>query len=185
MSTQDEVNELTDTINAKTAEYRSKYETGTRAELEALNQDVVAMQRKRAAMIAEGCSHCPSCGSKPLGLLQQLVVDREPVDGFSIGCELCLDHCATGVSLEDTRKAWEAGPRVPAKTDDNGTVVNRASGGWRVPRDGRQLVQTEGGIVSVLSGGQTINWSKPMDPGSRRKLARAALAASPVLPVVT
>lgn len=185
MSKETDVNALTDTINAKVAEYRSKYSDGSRAELEALNQQVVEMQRTRAAMIAEGCSPCPSCSSAPLGLIQKLVVDREPVDGFSIGCELCLDHCATGVSLEDARKAWEAGPRVPEQVDDNGAVVKRASGGWRVPRDGRQLIQTNGEIVSILADGRKINWAKPMAPDQRRKLAKAAVAGSPTVPVVS
>jgi hypothetical protein len=66
------------------------------------------------------------------------------MDGFSIGCEICLDHCATGVSLDAARKAWEAGPRVAEKTDDNGA---REDGHWRhrnhpAWRTDHQLVQT-------------------------------------------
>lgn len=180
MSTE-KVNALTDAINAKTAEYRAKYDTGGRAELEALNQDVLAMQRQRSVLIADGCSPCPSCGVHPIGLIQKLVVDREAVDAFSVGCEMCLDHCATGVTVEAARANWEAGPRVAAQTDDTGSVTKRASGGWRTPRGNRQLTKTDGGIVSILPGGQTINWSKPMAPEQRRKLARAALAASPAV----
>ena len=184
MATEEQINAITDTINAKTKLYRDNYETGLRAELEALNREVLGLQQQRAAAIAEGCSLCPSCGEKPVGMVQKLVVSREEVDGFEVGCAHCLDHRAKGVDLDSARAAWECGPSTPEQRDENGSITKRAVRGWVKP-DGRKLEKTPSGIVSTLSNGKAINWSNKMSLEQRGKLRRAAVAATPAVPKIS
>lgn len=181
---ENQVNALTDRVNVLTAEYRAKYEKGSRAELEALNAEVVKLQLERQAGIAAGCSPCPSCGEQPIGAIQVMVVSREVHDAFEIGCVHCLDHRAKATDLASARALWEKGPSEPAVVDANGATTKRAVRGWITPSDGRTLTKTDKGIVSTLADGKTINWSATMTLVQRGKLARAARAASPMVPKI-
>jgi hypothetical protein len=183
-TSEDSINTLTDKINAKVAEYRANYETGSRADLDTLNREVLAFQQQRGVAIAEGCSACPSCGEQPVGMIQKLVVSREEVDGFEIGCQHCLDHRAKGTDLAGARAAWERGPSSPEERDGNGAITKRAVRGWVKP-DGRKLVKTASGILSTLSNGTTINWSSKLTLEARGKLRRAAVAATPAIPKIS
>lgn len=166
------IDELTETIDKKVAAYRSKYASGTRLELEALNREVVALQAQRSKAIAEGCSKCPSCGAPPIGLLQTIVVAGEPHDGYEIGCPVCLDHRAKATELTAARALWEIGPTVPEERDEAGNVTKRAKRGWISPQ-GRSIERVGSSIVSTVDG-QKIDWSKQTrSPVERRRLSVA------------
>jgi hypothetical protein len=178
------VNALTDRIDALTREYRAGYETLSRAKLDELNREVVALQAERDAAIAAGCSPCPSCGAPPQGMIQKLVVNNQARDGFEVGCRTCLDHRAKGLDLAGARAAWERGPSVAAVLDETGATVKRAVYGWTQPSDGRTIEKTEQGIVSTLADGRQLKHGQKLTVEQRRTLARAARAVSPARPKI-
>jgi hypothetical protein len=117
------------------ASARAKVDTGTAAELRALNSSASALHTELSAAIAEGASLCPSCGNRPHGMRQEFTAGREVIHGFEIGCLKCRDHRAVGFDRDNAVKKWNSGP-VP--------------GGWRQPKDGSTLEVEEGAVVRVF-----------------------------------
>jgi hypothetical protein len=165
--TEDQVQALTDKINAlrKEAQDGEKNGTLTTKRSRELNDAIVKLQAERSAGIAHGCPPCPSCGTPPVGMVQNMALNNQPVEGFEIGCPHCVDHRAASIDLGSTRKAWERGP---------------VARGWRPPPSGRKLEKGEKGFVSVLPNGQKIDWSAKMTPQERNKARRRAMAATPL-----
>lgn len=130
------IGEIVQQIESKRAEVRAKEDTAPRPEIAAITRQVRELGDQLSAAITEGAKPCPSCGSAPLGMLQEVWVSGEIVQTFEIGCTRCKDHRAKGVTRETTVSKWNLGP-VP--------------GGWRQPKDGTRLELKNGEVFRVTA----------------------------------
>lgn len=83
--------ELRAAIEAARSEYQSKYDTGTRKELDALSARVTTLQGELGAMLSVGAEKCTDCGTV-FGMLKTPEV-RDPEFGtiksgavYEVGC---------------------------------------------------------------------------------------------------
>lgn len=85
-----------------------------------LSDQIKALREQLSAMICNGAVPCPDCGNMPHGMKQPLKVGNEIFTVFEVGCVVCSDHRARGLTREEAVQKWNAGEYKPAKDGNNG-----------------------------------------------------------------
>lgn len=104
------IKELRSAVEDKLTHARAIDMTGTRAEIHAASEDVVAAKQALSEAIAAGADPCPDCGAAPHGMVQEVMVRKTLTPIYEVGCLACKDHRAQGFLPQLAVADWNAGP---------------------------------------------------------------------------
>jgi len=85
------------------------------AEAAALADKVRDLTQRLSSAIVRGANACPDCENLPVGIQQPAVIRGQHVSTFEVGCVVCHDHRAFGLTLDDAVANWNASKYLPRK----------------------------------------------------------------------